>query len=1213
MSGDSDQVIDEKPLLQAESSSDALGLQEGSPEVPASPTAQKPGPKADTPMHEMSFHDEDDLANRPLDVSDALGYLDRVKAQFVEQSEVYNHFLDIMKDFKSQIIDTPGVIDRVSSLFRGHPILIQGFNTFLPAGYRIDCVWDDDGDYITVTTPSGIRRQAIGEPLSMAEPMQQLGAPNLMYTQRRAGEEPSKHQLDDALSYVHKVKSRYKDSQPAKYAKFLKILNPIPTASSVLTEEDVLAEVSKLFKDDEEIVTGFRQFLLDRHAQHQMTELVDAYQSTDAKHSTRRKGDTGGSTAAPTSRNGVASSVPQKRKRKAVAEREREYEREREKHKEIAPKPGSSKPAKRTRQQHASSEAPSPSLSQFHAIPHSPRRQAAAHQPGNMSLSSSHHALSQRPDDSQFFDRVKRALNNRETYNEFLKVVNLFTQDIIDTARLIRESHMYLGEGELMAQFKDILGWDERRERYAGAEDVWTRPTGVLDRPSRNQLNMRHGSYRKLPANEMGVVCSGRDEMCKSVLNDEWVSQPTFHSEEAGFLAHKKNAYEEALHRSEEERHEYDFHIEAIHRTIQMLEPFNNKINQLNHEDKAGYKFKPNLVQAIKSIHLRVIKKVYGKEAGMEVFLAMQEVPVVAIPLVLARLKQKHEEWKRAQREWNKVWKEVDARNYYKSLDHLGITFKAADKKAITPKTFVSQIEAARDEQMAKRAALIDPLFARTRPRHQLEYVIDDTGVLQDSLKLVCSFLDRTQLALADRKKIETFLRTFVPLFFMLDSVAFNGAFVPRNESDQDHSEADNVVEDVEVVQVNGTRGARLSKKTGTASGGDLRKRLLKSEQAKSSRRTRAQDVGSPSSSRPTSPRGDSSALPEIMQMDNERDISTNISLEVTSGPSSPVDQKPGRKGTFFTNTPFYVLFRLLELLYSRLSLFKAVAARLATEPPPVHKVDALTASLGILTDIAKLGDRRADAIHFYELLLGSCEKLFDNEVEQHVFEDQMRYMFGIEIFTIDKLVGAIVKQVQTILADVRSQDLFDLLRKERELISPSTQDLINCRKHTERILGPDENLFRLVWFPESKTVTIQLFGKDDSRLDDSEALTDRWQAYVGSYVSPVDTVGLSTLPRSPFLRRTLRPPSDEDDAELKSGGSLAMRVCMRTYKLFYVSDTEEIIWRSTSRQEVEKATRNLGLHNSRKRAWLPELPNRVYSEWKAESPDPPKAAPASS
>lgn len=129
-------------------------------------------------------------------------------------------------------IDTPGVIDRVSSLFRGHPTLIQGFNTFLPAGYRIDCVWGEDGDYITVTTPSGVKRQAIGEPLDVRV---EVDAPPR--GQRRATEEPIKNQLDDALSYVHKVKSRYAETQPAKYQKFLKILNPPPNAG--LTEVSI--------------------------------------------------------------------------------------------------------------------------------------------------------------------------------------------------------------------------------------------------------------------------------------------------------------------------------------------------------------------------------------------------------------------------------------------------------------------------------------------------------------------------------------------------------------------------------------------------------------------------------------------------------------------------------------------------------------------------------------------------------------------------------------------------------------------------------------------------------------------------------------------------------------------------------------------------------------------------------------------------------------
>lgn len=39
---------------------------------------------------------------RPLNVKDALSYLDQVKVQFFNQADVYNNFLDIMKDFKSQ-------------------------------------------------------------------------------------------------------------------------------------------------------------------------------------------------------------------------------------------------------------------------------------------------------------------------------------------------------------------------------------------------------------------------------------------------------------------------------------------------------------------------------------------------------------------------------------------------------------------------------------------------------------------------------------------------------------------------------------------------------------------------------------------------------------------------------------------------------------------------------------------------------------------------------------------------------------------------------------------------------------------------------------------------------------------------------------------------------------------------------------------------------
>uniref|UniRef100_A0A4W5LW90 Paired amphipathic helix protein Sin3a n=1 Tax=Hucho hucho TaxID=62062 RepID=A0A4W5LW90_9TELE len=58
-----------------------------------------------------------------------------------------------MKEFKSQSIDTPGVISRVSQLFKGHPDLIMGFNTFLPPGYKIEV---QTNEQVNVTTPGQI-------------------------------------------------------------------------------------------------------------------------------------------------------------------------------------------------------------------------------------------------------------------------------------------------------------------------------------------------------------------------------------------------------------------------------------------------------------------------------------------------------------------------------------------------------------------------------------------------------------------------------------------------------------------------------------------------------------------------------------------------------------------------------------------------------------------------------------------------------------------------------------------------------------------------------------------------------------------------------------------------------------------------------------------------------------------------------------------------
>ncbi len=437
--------------------------------------------------------------------------------------------------------------------------------------------------------------------------------------------------------------------------------------------------------------------------------------------------------------------------------------------------------------------------------------------------------------------------------------------------------------------------------------------------------------------------------MCKSVLNDEWVSHPSFSSEDSVFMAHKKNLYEEALHRTEEERHEYDFHIDALVRTIGVLEPLNHKAMAMNPDERALFRLKPNFGGAGKAVHQRIIKKIYGREAGLDVLQAMQDTPSLSLPVVLARLKQKEVEWKRAQREWNKIWRAVDAANYARSLDHQGITFKAADKKSVASKAFVAQIEAIMETKMALRAALVDPLYARARPQHQLEFEIEDQDVLRDALKLAFAYLARlsgTQLRLDAARKswVEIRLYSIVRAFFQLNDWderpsaarprtnwkhasatpsaapspnAHSVGMVtsPMGEATVPGGDDSDSATTVTNASVGGTSTPRARNGALPANfSGDLRKTLLKSEQAKSARANTHPLPGSPSpqSSRKASP----VPTPVPMAVDDEAPPPPSPPVLVEANPAAG-EKRRSKRRSFFTNTWFYTLLRMVEVRVS--------------------------------------------------------------------------------------------------------------------------------------------------------------------------------------------------------------------------------------------------------------------------------------------------------
>ena len=171
------------------------------------------------------------------------------------------------------------------------------------------------------------------------------------------------------------------------------------------------------------------------------------------------------------------------------------------------------------------------------------------------------------------------------------------------------------------------------------------------------------------------------------------------------------------------------------------------------------------------------------------------------------------------------------------------------------------------------------------------------------------------------------------------------------------------------------------------------------------------------------------------------------------------------------------------QLLYSRLMLCKRIGAQLAAEGSHVANPVALDVGMQTMPDGTAVPENAMNAAgYFYGHLLESCEKLFDNVIDQAMFEDTVRFMFGMKaynVFTLDKVIGALIKQVgllwvsalcllilkmqvQFVLLDSKNKELVQLLQRERENPSSSTQDQINYRRKAESIVGADEHLYRI-------------------------------------------------------------------------------------------------------------------------------------------------------
>lgn len=97
----------------------------------------------------------------------------------------------------------------------------------------------------------------------------------------------------------------------------------------------------------------------------------------------------------------------------------------------------------------------------------------------------------------------------------------------------------------------------------------------------------------------------------------------------------------------------------------------------------------------------------------------------------------------------------------------------------------------------------------------------------------------------------------------------------------------------------------------------------------------------------------------------------------------------------------------------------------------------------------------------YYDTLLDLIDKFFEGDLDQQSFEECSRYIFGTKaylMFTIDKLVHVLAKQIHTLVTDETS---IALLSEERVFDLTSAKTIFEFNKQAEELINKDENVYQ--------------------------------------------------------------------------------------------------------------------------------------------------------
>merc|ERR550539_674868 len=188
--------------------------------------------------------------------------------------------------------------------------------------------------------------------------------------------------------------------------------------------------------------------------------------------------------------------------------------------------------------------------------------------------------------DYAFFDKVRKALKNNEVYQNFLRCLSLYNQEIVNRVELIQISSPFLSKHpELLKWFKDFVG-----------------------------LRDDGGTFSMDPVIGGGEHGRPRQERVSgdTAMEIDYASW----SEDSQFVSSRKSQCEEAIYRTEDERFEFDVVLETNRDTIKVLECVQKKMARMPPEEAARYRLDECLGGTSPTIHQRAIRRIYGDKSA---------------------------------------------------------------------------------------------------------------------------------------------------------------------------------------------------------------------------------------------------------------------------------------------------------------------------------------------------------------------------------------------------------------------------------------------------------------------------------------------------------------------------------------------------------------------------------------------------------------------